>query len=165
MSKPLKTAAACLAIALVTAFAGSGHIATPAQAGPGGPEGMVMMKSPHSVAETLDRFAAAVEAKGLTVFTRIDHGENAANAGLRLDDTEVLIFGNPHLGTPMMRANRSIAIDLPQKAMAYKDGKDTVWLAYNDPAYLSDRHDLTGQDERLDKIGKALHAFARKATE
>ena len=137
-----------------------------ALAGPafGGPDGMIMMKSSHSVDRTLDRLSETLTAKGLTVFARIDHAANAGSASLELPATQVLIFGNPKLGTPLMQANRPIAIDLPQKALAYKDAEGQVWLAYNDPRYLADRHDVTTRDKIVEKIGKALHSFARQAT-
>lgn len=135
---------------------------TPAQAGP---DGLIMMKSEHSVEETIDRLQTALEGKGLTIFGRVDHAKNARGADLDLRPTEVLIFGNPKLGTPLMHANQPIAIDLPQKALAYRDAEGDVWLAYNDPTYLADRHDVTTADSVVKKIGKALHAFARKATQ
>jgi len=137
----------------------------PARAVPGGPEGLIMMKSRHSVQETLDRLAAAVKAKGLRVFARVDHAANAAGAGLDLRPTQVLIFGNPKLGTPLMQGNPTVAIDLPQRVLAYRDGKDAVWLVYTDPAHLADRHDITNQDAVLDRIGQALHCLARQATQ
>ncbi|SDG29252.1 Uncharacterized conserved protein, DUF302 family [Limimonas halophila] len=138
--------------------------AAPASAGSGA-DGLIKVKSEHSVETTLDRLASALESKGLTVFARVDHRENAKGADLDLPATQVLIFGNPKLGTPLMQAQRSVAIDLPQKALAYQDDEGQVWLAYNDPAYLAERHGLTTRDGVLDKIGKALKAFAAKATQ
>lgn len=129
-----------------------------------GPDGLIMKRSAHTVEETLDRLAAALEAKGLTVFTRIDHAAGAAGAGLELRETQVLIFGNPRLGTPLMQSNRTIAIDLPQKALAFEDAEGQVWLAYNDPVYLAGRHDIADREALLDKIAGALDAFTDEAT-
>jgi uncharacterized protein (DUF302 family) len=127
-------------------------------------EGLVRMQSAHSVETTLDRLAQLLKDKGLTVFTRVDHAANASGAGLEMRDAQVLIFGNPKLGTPLMKAAPSTAIDLPQKALAYEDDAGRVWLAYTDPAYLAARHGITGRDAVLDRIAKALDTFATKAT-
>jgi len=127
-------------------------------------DGLIRTESPYSVATTLDRLADALKAKGLTVFARVDHAANAAGAGLDLPPTRVLIFGNPRLGTPLMRERRSVAIDLPQKALAWKDKDGQVWLAYNDPAWLAERHGLDPDSGTLGKIDKALERFSRKAT-
>lgn len=129
-----------------------------------GPEGLIMKKSAHGVAETLDRLEAALKAKGLTIFGRVDHAAGAAEAGLELRGTALLIFGNPRLGTPLMQANRTVAIDLPQKALAFEDGEGQVWLAYNDPTYLAERHDITGRDPLIAKIAAALDGFTDEAT-
>ena len=129
-----------------------------------GPDGMIMMKSEHDVATTLDHLESALESKGLTVFERVNHSANAAGVDLDLRPTQVLIFGNPKLGTPLMQANRTVAIDLPQKALAYEDGEGQVWLAYNDPRYLADRHDISRDHPVVEKIAGALKTFARKAT-
>jgi uncharacterized protein (DUF302 family) len=129
-----------------------------------GPDGMIMMKSEHDVATTIDRLEATLESKGLTIFKRVDHAANAAGVELDLQPTQVLIFGNPKLGTPLMQANRTVAIDLPQKALAYTDGEGQVWLAYNDPRYLAQRHDIPRDHPVVQKIAGALKAFARKAT-
>lgn len=104
--------------------------------------GLVTLSSRHSVKDTIDRLAAAVTGKGLTVFARIDHGAGAIAAGLALRPTELLIFGNAKGGTPLMQANQAIGIDLPLKALAWEDAGGKVWLAYNDPAWLAARHDL-----------------------
>jgi len=134
-----------------------------APAASAGPDGMIMMKSEHDVATTIDRLESALEAKGLTIFKRVDHAANAAGVDLDLRPTQVLIFGNPKLGTPLMRANRTVAIDLPQKALAYADAEGQVWLAYNDPRYLAERHDIPPDHPIVEKIAGALKAFARKA--
>lgn len=144
------------------AFLGLLFVAGPALAAA---DGLVMKKSAHSVEATLDRLQAALESKGLTIFARVDHGAGAESAGLDLAPTQLLIFGNPKLGTPLMQAGRSVAIDLPQKALAFEDADGQVWLAYNDPTYLARRHDLEGVDDVLAKIAGALETFSGKAVE
>ncbi|EKV27374.1 hypothetical protein C882_1876 [Caenispirillum salinarum AK4] len=154
--------AAALALAAGTALAAV-TAATPAAADPAA-EGLVVKRSAHSVTETLDRLAQMLTDNGLTVFTRIDHAENAAKADLDLPPTQVLIFGNPKLGTPLMQESRTTAIDLPQKALAWEDADGAVWLAYNHPAWLSERHGLEARQEVPEKIGGALDTFATQAS-
>ena len=126
--------------------------------------GIVSVESAHDVKSTADRLVAALEAKGMTIFARIDHAAGAERAGLEMPPTELVIFGNPKVGTPLMQCDRTVAIDLPQKALIYeRDG--TVWLSYNDPGYLAGRHDLSGCAAVLDKVSKALGNFASAATQ
>ena len=106
------------------------------------PDGLVTLKSAFPVKETVDRLVHQVEAKGLTVFCRIDHAANAVSAGLQLRPTEVLIFGNAKGGTPLMQATQTIGIDLPLKALAWEDAAGQTWLAYNDPVWLTARHGI-----------------------
>jgi uncharacterized protein (DUF302 family) len=110
--------------------------------GPSTPSGLVTLKSAFPVKETVDRLVHQVEAKGLTVFCRIDHAANAVGAGLKLRPTEVLIFGNAKGGTPLMQATQTIGIDLPLKALAWEDAAGQAWLAYNDPVWLTARHGI-----------------------
>ena len=133
---------------------------TPALAG----EGMIDVRSAHSVAQTADRLQNLLESKGMTVFQRIDHAAGAASAGTTLRPTELVIFGNPKVGTPLMLCSQSIAIDLPQKALIWEDADGQVWLSYNDPAFLKLRHDTRGCDEVLQKVSGALAKFAAGAT-
>lgn len=102
--------------------------------------GVVNVASKHSVPETVDRLESLVKSKGLTVFARIDFSGDAAQAGLAMPPTQMLIFGNPKGGTPLMLAAPSVAIDLPLKAVAWQDGGGRVWLSYNAPEYLKSRH-------------------------
>jgi uncharacterized protein (DUF302 family) len=102
--------------------------------------GIIHLSSPHSVSETLARLEAIVQAKGLTIQARIDHSGDAAKAGLKMQPTQLLIFGNPKSGTPLMVASPSVAIDLPLKALAWQDEDGNVWLSYNSPSYLKERH-------------------------
>jgi uncharacterized protein (DUF302 family) len=107
--------------------------------------GLVTLKSALAVKETLDKLVRLLEAKGLTVFCRIDHAANAVSADLSLRPTEVLIFGNAKGGTPLMQATQTIGIDLPLKALAWQDDTGQTWLAYNDPAWLTARHGIEAQ--------------------
>jgi uncharacterized protein (DUF302 family) len=105
-------------------------------------EGLTVLPSAFGVTETMDRLEAAVEAKGLTVFARVDHAGGAKAVGLDLRPTELLIFGNARGGTPLMQAAQSIGIDLPLKALVWEDEAGKVWLGYNAPAWLARRHGL-----------------------
>ncbi len=121
--------------------------------------GLVAVKSAHGVKDTIDRLAADMTAKGLAVFARIDHAQGAREAGLALRPTELLIFGNAKGGTPLMQSRQTIGIDLPLKALAYEDADGTVWLCYNDPAWLAARHGVVGGE-----VTKAVAAALAAAT-
>lgn len=127
-------------------------------------EGVISVESPHDVATTMDKLVAALESKGMSVFGRINHAQNAQNADLNLRPTEVLIFGNPKIGTPLMNCAQSVALDLPQKMLAWQDEAGNTYLGWNDPAHLKARHGIEGCDEVLDKVSGALVAFATAAT-
>jgi len=130
----------------------------------GAVENLIIKESKYSTSETLDRLEEALTSNGLTIFLRIDHAAGAQKAGLELPENQVLIFGNPKLGTPLMLANPAIGIDLPQKALAWKDKDGKVWLAYNNPATLKARHNIEGRDEVFKKITGALGKFTDIAT-
>jgi uncharacterized protein (DUF302 family) len=102
--------------------------------------GLIHLSSPHTVVETLARLETIVQAKGLTILARIDHSGDAAKAGLQMQPTKLLIFGNAKSGTPLMIASPSVAIDLPLKALVWQDEEGKVWLSYNSPDYLKERH-------------------------
>lgn len=128
-------------------------------------EGMVTVKSSHSAEATADKLESVLKDKGMTVMNRINHTRGADKAGLELRPTEVVIFGNPKVGTPLMQCAQSVAIDLPQKALIWEDSEGTVWLGYNDPEYLKQRHNIEGCDEVIEKVKGALAGFAKAATE
>lgn len=128
-------------------------------------DGMVTVKSEHGVEATAHRLEAVLKDKGMTVMARINHQQGAEKAGLELPPTEVVIFGNPKVGTPLMQCARSVAIDLPQKALIWEDSDGDTWLGYNDPEYLKSRHGIEGCDEVLEKVKGALASFAKAATE
>ncbi|MDO6453973.1 DUF302 domain-containing protein [Neptunomonas phycophila] len=126
-------------------------------------DSLVKYESIYSVKETADRFENIAKNKGLTVFTRIDHQQNAANVGLELRPTEVIIFGNPKVGTPLMQCSQDVAIDLPQKVMITEDSNNKVWLSYNNPNYLVQRHSIEGCDEVIKKVSGVLGALSTAA--
>jgi uncharacterized protein (DUF302 family) len=103
-------------------------------------EGLITVPSRSGPKETMDRLAAEVTAKGLTVFARIDHAAGAAEVGLSLRPTELLIFGNAKGGTPLMQSAQTIGIDLPLKALVWQDEQGRTFISYNDPAWLAKRH-------------------------
>jgi len=104
--------------------------------------GIITHPSPYSVPETLDRLESLLNAKNIKVFARVNHSGEAEKVGLHMPPTQLLIFGSPKGGTPLMLASPLSAIDLPLKALAWQDTKGKVWLSYNDPQYLKDRHAL-----------------------
>lgn len=106
-------------------------------------EGIISKASKYSVPETLDRVDALLRSKGIKIFVRVDHSGEAEKAGLKMPPTQLLIFGNPKGGTPVMLAAPTAAIDLPLKALAWQDADGKVWLSYNDPEYLKKRYGLT----------------------
>lgn len=128
-------------------------------------DGVELIKSAYSVTETIDRLENVLKSKGMTVFKRISHSDNAEKVGLELRPTELLVFGNPKMGTLLMQCQQLSALDLPMKGLAYEDEQGQVWLAYNKPDYLENRHHIQNCDEALEKIGKALTNFSKLATE
>jgi|SRR5690242_161045 uncharacterized protein (DUF302 family) len=115
--------------------------------------GLITTQSKYSVKETIDRVASIVQSKGLTVFARIDHGDNAAKQGLQLRPTELIIFGNPKAGTVLMQDKQTSGIDLPVKALAWQDEEGKVWLTYNDTNWIANRHGLS---EKSASVIKAI---------
>lgn len=113
-------------------------------------EGIISKQSNYSVPETLDRVEAVMKSKNIKVFARVDHSGEAEKVGLKMPPTQLLIFGNPKGGTPVMLAAPTAAIDLPLKALAWEDSDGKVWLSYNDPEYLKRRYGLT--DDQIKTI-------------
>jgi uncharacterized protein (DUF302 family) len=129
------------------------------------PDGMMAFRSDYGPAETMDRLTSAVTNRGMAVLARIDHAAAAANVGLELRPTEVLIFGNPRAGTPLMQVAQTIGIDLPLKALVWQDPNGETRLAYNDPTWLAARHDAKrGTDRILATMVETLAAVATEAT-
>jgi uncharacterized protein (DUF302 family) len=126
-------------------------------------ESIVSIKSQHTVQATADRFENIIKSKGLTVFARVNHSDNAANVKLDLAPTEVIIFGNPKVGTPLMQCSKTVAIDLPQKALFWQDAEGQSWMSYNNPEYLKERHNIEGCDQVVNKISKVLGKLSKAA--
>lgn len=128
-------------------------------------QGLITVKSSQDVKKTADRLETILKQKGMNVFVRINHTDGARKVGQDLRPTELLIFGNPKVGTPLMQCGQTIAIDLPQKALIWQDENGQVWLTYNDPKYLANRHKISSCKAVLDKVEKALQNFATAATQ
>ncbi len=126
--------------------------------------GLINVKSHHSVKVTADRLKKILKQKGMTLFIRINHAEAARKVGKELRPTELLIFGNPKVGTLLMQCGQTVAIDLPQKALIWEDTEGQVWLTYNDPEYIARRHGITDCRKIRKKIANALQKFATAAT-
>ena len=134
-------------------------IATPVVAA----EGLINVPSAFTVEETADRMERILNEKGMTIFNRIKHSEGASKVDIELRETELIIFGNPKVGSPLMKCQQSVAIDLPQKALIWRDENSRVWISYNDPEYLKNRHNITGCDEVISRIEKALSGISKAA--
>jgi uncharacterized protein (DUF302 family) len=133
-----------------------------AQAAPASSNGIVQKPSNHSVDETVSRLQNILQSKGVQLFALVDHSGEAAKVGMKMPATKLLIFGNPKAGTPLMLASPSIAIDLPLKLLVSEDAQGKVWISYNSPEYLKDRHGLP--QELLQNIA-VVEALATKAGE
>ena len=123
--------------------------------------GLITIRSRYSVKETIDRLDSDLKAAGVSVFARIDHAAGAASVGMALRPTELLIFGNPRAGTPLMQAKQTIGIDLPLKLLAWEDANGAVWASYNDPACLAAQHGLG--DEAADAVRGLVAALTKFA--
>ena len=125
-------------------------------------EGLVSLPSPFSVAVTLDRLESILRQKNVNIFARVDHSGEAEKVGLHMQPTQLLIFGNPKGGTPLMLAAPLSAIDLPLKALAWQDTEGRVWLTYNDLQYLKSRYSLA--DDLLPPINAAIALIKQAIT-
>jgi len=123
----------------------------------------ITIASEFSVNQTANRFEDILSKKGLTQFARVYHSESAKKVDLELRPTELVIFGNPKVGTPLMQCSQLVALDLPQKALFWEDEAGKVWVTYNNPEYLKTRHDIKGCDEVLGKISNVLAALTKAA--
>ena len=127
-------------------------------------KGMISKKSHFSVKATLDRLENVLRKKGITIVTRWSHHAGAKKAGIALRPTELLIFGNPKMGSHFFTSNQTAGIDLPMKALAWKDEKGQVWLTYNDPTYIANRHDINDRPDIVKKMTGALNNLTNAAT-
>ena len=112
-------------------------------------QGMTMVKSRFGPKETMDRLEAEVRKRGMHVFIRIDHAAGAAEAGLELLPTELIVFGNALAGTPLMQADQTVGLDLPLKALVWQDPSEKTWVTYADPAVIAVRHELGSETEEI----------------
>ena len=130
------------------------------------PDGLMIHGSAHGPRATMDRLATAVASKGMTVMARIDHAAGAASVGMELRPMEVLIFGNPTVGTPLLQAAATMGIALPLKALVWQDEAKVAWLAYDEPRRLAKRHgaDVDANQSGLAAMTEALAAIAGEAT-
>ena len=126
-------------------------------------DGLTTIKSAYSAPETMARLEAAVTAKGMTVFAHIDHAAGAVEAGLPLRPTNLLIFGSPKGGTPLMQSAQTAGIDLPLKALVWQDEDGTTWLSYNAPAWIAERHGAKAPPA-INVMTVALDSIAEAAT-
>ena len=128
-------------------------------------EGLTTIPSIYEPKETMDRLEAALKARGLTIFARIDHAAVAAEAGLPLRPTELVIFGNAKGGTRLMQADQTAGIDLPLKTLVWQDASGKAWLSYNDPAWIAERHGLgKAVDATVAAMAGLLDGAAKSAT-
>ena len=125
-------------------------------------DGLIEIKSPHSAKDTMNKLEDIVKQRGLNVFARIDHSAGATRIGKNLRPTELLIFGNPQGGTPLMECAQTAGIDLPLKALVWEDASNQVWVGYNDLAFLAQRHGATACPA-VDNLRKALAGIAEAA--
>jgi uncharacterized protein (DUF302 family) len=128
-------------------------------------DGLTTIQSSFGVQDTVRRLEAAVKAKGMTIFARIDHAAGAEEVGLALRPTELLIFGNAKGGTPLMQSDQTMGIDLPLRALVWQDAAGNTWLSYNDPSWLAQRHGLGAEAATTVRaLTAALNALAKAAT-
>ncbi|MEO9069920.1 MAG: DUF302 domain-containing protein [Ginsengibacter sp.] len=128
-------------------------------------KGLVTIQSSHPAKETINRLASIIESKGMTVFARLDHSENALKQGLPLRPTELIIFGNPKVGTFLMQDKQTTGIDLPLKALAWEDENGKTWLTYNELDWIADRHGLHAKsDSTLKAIREGMELIVAAAT-
>lgn len=127
-------------------------------------DGLVVKTSDFGVTKTIDRLGIALERKGITVFKRVNHAKGAASVGMDLPAAEVIIFGNPKLGTPLMQSNPMIGLDLPLKALAWQDADGSVKLAYTDADWLAKRYGITDKAKVFKVMAGALNKFTDMAT-
>ncbi len=128
--------------------------------------GLIQLASSHSFEKTYETVKTILDANpNIGILAEVDHSSNAKRVDLELPKTKLILFGNPNLGTPLMKSSRTIAIDLPQKILIWEDVDGKVYLAYNDPQYLLKRHGITDKDAVAEKISGALATISGKATE
>ena len=128
-------------------------------------EGLTSIQSSFGPKATMERLEAQIQASGLKVFARIDHAAGAAEVGLPLPPTDLIIFGNARGGTPLMQSVQTVGIDLPLKILVWQDAANNTWLWYNEPNWIAQRHGVAGRESTIDKMADLLRAIAREASD
>jgi uncharacterized protein (DUF302 family) len=126
-------------------------------------QGLTSVESSFGPKETMDRVEAQIQARGLNVFARINHAAGAAEVGLPLAPTNLIIFGNARGGTPLMQLAQTTGIDLPLKALVWQDAAGQTWISYNEPEWIGQRHGVAGAESTIEKMAHLLSAIAREA--
>jgi len=126
-------------------------------------EGLATIPSRFGAKVTVDRLEAQIRAKGLNVFARVDHAAGAAEVGLPLASTELIIFGNARGGTPLIQSAQTVGIDLPLKALVWEDGTGKTWISYNEPKWIAQRHGIADQKSIVDKMADLLRDITTEA--
>ena len=129
----------------------------------GADDRLVVKRSPHTVAATLHRLADVLKARGIGIVARVDHAGAAHGIGQALEPTQLLMFGNPKLGTPLMQSNRRIGLALPMRVLAWEDDGGQVWLAYVKPDVLKSEYSVGGRDDTFKEMGQALERLTDEA--
>ncbi|WP_298763711.1 DUF302 domain-containing protein [uncultured Polaribacter sp.] len=125
--------------------------------------GLIIKTSPFNVETTYTKLKTILENNpNLKILLQLNHSNNAASVDLKLNDTRIILFGNPKLGTPLMQENQTIGLDLPQKIIVYLGSDNATKIAYNSPLYLKERHNIQGNDAVLEKISNALNTITDK---
>jgi uncharacterized protein (DUF302 family) len=128
-------------------------------------QGLTSIPSSFGPKETMDRLEVEIRAQRMTVFARIDHASGAAEVGLTLAPTELIIFGNARGGTPLMQSVQTVGIDLPLKVLVWQDATNKTWLSYNEPGWIAQRHGVANAERVVNSMGTALSAMARTAAD
>jgi uncharacterized protein (DUF302 family) len=126
-------------------------------------QGLTTIQSSFDPKATIDRLEARIQARGLNVFARIDHAAGAAEAGLTLAPTYLIIFGNARGGTPLMQSVQTVGIDLPLKVLVWQDAANNTLVSYSEPSWIAQRHAVVDRDSTVDKLGNLLGTIAREA--
>lgn len=122
-------------------------------------DGIIKKPSENSVVHTMDKLEALVASKGFTVFVRVNHAAGAYSVGQALPPAELLIFGNPKVGSALMSSEITVGLDLPVKVLVWEDEEGRVWLAYNDPRYLAERHGINNRADVIERMSDVLTKF------
>jgi uncharacterized protein (DUF302 family) len=125
--------------------------------------GLVTLPSAHSATGTVERLKGLLAQKGIEVFAHIDHAAGAASVGLPLRRTQVLIFGSPRAGTPLMQARQTVGLDLPLRVLVWEDGEGKVWLTYRPVKDVARQHHISDRDETVQALDTGLGVLARAA--